>query len=141
MTPSLAPIAAPLTTAPSTDRQQLAKAARQFEAIFVRQMLSQARKADFGGDLLGGQGLDTFRTMQDERFADIAAETGAFGMARMIELQLAQQVAPQTPLPPAGGVGGGPVPTSTPATVTNPPLAPPAGGRGTGGPALPGREF
>ena len=116
----------PAVTAPaapqSAERQKLAQAAKQFEAIFVRQMLASARKADFGGDILGGQGMDTFRTMQDERFADIAAETGAFGMARMIEAQLAQQVAPQT-------------------SVTSPPPAPPAGGRGAGGPALPGREL
>ena len=133
----------PAVTAPaapqSAERQKLAQAAKQFEAIFVRQMLASARKADFGGDILGGQGMDTFRTMQDERFADIAADTGAFGMARMIEAQLAQQVAPQSPLPPAGGVGGGSV-ADTP-SPTSPPPAPPAGGRGAGGLALPGREF
>jgi len=92
MTPSVAPAAAPAPQ--TTERRQLAQAAKQFEAIFVRQMLSAARKADFGGDLLGGQGMDTFRTMQDERFADMAAETGAFGMARMIEAQLASRIAP-----------------------------------------------
>ncbi len=123
MTLSLTPAAAVAPAAPqSAERQKLAQAAKQFEAIFVRQMLSSARKADFGGDFLGGQGMDTFRTMQDERFADIAADTGAFGMARMIELQLAKQVAPQT-------------------SVTSPPPAPPASGRGAGGPALPGREL
>lgn len=94
MTLSLTSAATAPAAPPSPERQKLAQAARQFEAIFVRQMLSSARKADFGGDVLGGQSLDTFRTMQDERFADIAAETGAFGMARMIELQLATQVAP-----------------------------------------------
>ena len=94
MTLSLTSAATAPAAPPSPERQKLAQAARQFEAIFVRQMLSSARKADFGGDVLGGQGLDTFRTMQDERFAEIAAETGAFGMARMIELQLATQVAP-----------------------------------------------
>lgn len=75
-----------------TDRDRLAAAAKQFEAIFVRQMLSQARKADFGEPLLGGQGIDTFRTMQDERFADLAAESGAFGLAKQIEAQLAQHL-------------------------------------------------
>lgn len=139
MTPSLTPAAAAPAAPHSAERQKLAQATKQFEAIFVRQMLSAARKTDFGGDILGGQGLDTFRTMQDERFADIAAETGAFGMARMIELQLARQVAPQSPLPPAGGVGGGNV--SPAASGTGPPLAPPASGRGTGGPTRSGREL
>ncbi|MFM5883715.1 MAG: rod-binding protein [Novosphingobium sp.] len=95
MNPVSAPVL-PLGTLPQshgTPRDQLAKAARQFEAIFVRQMLSEARKTNLGGDsLLGGQGLDTFRQMQDDRFAELAANTGAFGLARMIEAQLAAQV-------------------------------------------------
>ena len=75
------------------DRAKLSAAARQFEAIFVRQMLAAARKAAFGGAAaLGSKGLETFRTMQDEKFADLAAETGAFGLAKMIELQLSAQV-------------------------------------------------
>lgn len=95
MSPVSAP-SLPLGTLPQshgTRRDQLAQAARQFEAIFVRQMLSEARKTDLGGDaLLGGQGLDTFRQMQDDRFADLAADTGAFGLAKMIEAQLAAQI-------------------------------------------------
>ena len=55
----------------------------------MRQMLAEARKSHFGGeDLLGGQGMDTFRQMQDERFADIAAERGSFGLAKMIAAQM-----------------------------------------------------
>ena len=77
---------------PSPERQKLAQAARQFEAIFVRQMLSSARKADFGGELLGGQALDTFRTMQDEHFADLAAQSGSFGFGKLIEAQLSAQL-------------------------------------------------
>lgn len=99
MTPLAAP-AFPAGTLPasrSADREQLAQAARQFEAIFVRQMLAAARKSGFGEPLLGGQGLETFRTLQDERFAEIAANSGAFGLGAMIERQLAGQ-----PAPPAG---------------------------------------
>jgi flagellar protein FlgJ len=84
-----------LSASHGSDREKLAGAAKQFEAIFLRQMLSAARKTDFGGEkLLGGQGVDTFRTMQDEHFADIAAGTGTFGLAAMIEKQLAAQFAP-----------------------------------------------
>ena len=91
MNPVLAPISAPNLQA-ADPREKLAAAAKQFEAIFVRQMLSEARKSHVGGDLLGGQAMDTFRQMQDERFADIAAERGSFGLAKMIEAQLARQV-------------------------------------------------
>jgi peptidoglycan hydrolase FlgJ len=76
-----------VSTAQKGERE-LAGAAKAFEAIFVRQMLAAARKTDFGGELFGGQSLDTFRQMQDERFADIAAESGAFGIAKLMEAQL-----------------------------------------------------
>ncbi|MCB2075572.1 MAG: rod-binding protein [Novosphingobium sp.] len=81
-----------LASLPAGDREKLAAAAKQFEAIFVRQMLSAARKADFGEDIFGGQAMDTFRQMQDERFADIASDTGAFGLAAMLEAQLARHL-------------------------------------------------
>ena len=93
--PSLTTISANLATAPANpQRAKLAEAAKQFEAIFVRQMLATARKADFGGgDVLGGREMDTFRQMQDDRFADIAAQRGSFGLAKMIEARLAGQIA------------------------------------------------
>ena len=117
MSPLDAPLlaAGSLTASHGTDRTQLAAAAKQFEAIFVRQMLAAARKSDFGGNLLGGQGLDTFRTMQDEHFADLAAETGAFGMAKLIEAQLSAQFggeSPSRPLPQVGGENVKPVPVA-----------------------------
>ncbi len=94
MTPLSSPMLATGTLAQShgTDREKLAGAAKQFEAIFVRQMLAAARKTDFGGSLLGGEAIKTFNTMQDEHFADLAADTGAFGLAKMIEKQLAAQL-------------------------------------------------
>ncbi len=76
------------TASPDSERAKLATAAKQFEAIFVRQMLAAARKTDLGGDLFSSEGMNTFRQMQDENFADIAAQTGALGMASMIQAQL-----------------------------------------------------
>lgn len=95
----MTPLSSPMLAAGSlnanhgTDREKLSGAARQFEAIFLRQMLAAARKTSFGGELLGGQGLDTFRTMLDEHFADLAAQSGAFGLGALIERQLAAQTA------------------------------------------------
>ncbi|MGO4165941.1 rod-binding protein [Novosphingobium sp. YAF33] len=81
----------------ATDREKLAVTARQFEAVFVRQMLAEARKTHFGGEqLLGGQALDTFNQMQDEHFADVTAQSGVLGLARIIEQQMAQFVPPET---------------------------------------------
>lgn len=81
-----------LTATHGSDRERLAAAAQQFEAIFVRQMLAAARKTSFGDNLFGSQGLETFREMQDDRFAQIAADNGAFGIARAVEQQLAAQL-------------------------------------------------
>ena len=86
--------ATPIEGLGGSDRARLAEVARGFEAIFLRQMLSAARKADFGESLLGGQGLDTFRQMQDERFAEIASQSGAFGLAQQIEAQLTRFLPP-----------------------------------------------
>ena len=106
------PLAAPALSGamPAQSRSavgtKLSAAAKQFEAIFVRQMLAAARKSTFGGeDVLGGKGLETFRTMQDEKFADLAAASGAFGLAKMIEQQLSAQVggSAKPPSPPQEG--------------------------------------
>lgn len=80
------------SSAPAGGREQLAKAAKDFEAIFVRQMLSSARKASagLGEDLFGNDATETFRDMQDSRLADTMAQSGAIGLAKQIEAHLAR---------------------------------------------------
>ncbi|GGB93488.1 hypothetical protein GCM10011494_09880 [Novosphingobium endophyticum] len=86
-----------LTAAPqATDREKLHATAKQFEAIFVRQMLAAARKTDFGGDAFGSQAMQTFRQLQDEHFADVAAGTGSLGLATIIEAQMARYLPAET---------------------------------------------
>jgi flagellar protein FlgJ len=41
--------------------------------------------------------MGTFRQMQDERFAEIASERGAFGLGKMIEAHLARFTADPAP--------------------------------------------
>jgi peptidoglycan hydrolase FlgJ len=78
----------------ATEPERLKAAAQQFEAIFVRQMLSAARSADFGGDdLFGSQGEETFREMRDAQFAQVVSEAGSLGLASSIEAQLARHLA------------------------------------------------
>jgi flagellar protein FlgJ len=78
------------TDALSTERGNCA-AAQGFEAIFLRQMLSAAHKTNFAGedDPFAGRGNETFTTMRDEQFADIASKTGTLGFAKQIEAQIA----------------------------------------------------
>jgi flagellar protein FlgJ len=94
MTTPIASAPAAFGTAPAkTPREQLKEASKQFEAIFVRQMLAAARKTNFDEDgLFKSQALDTFNQMQDEKFADSAAQTGAFGLAAIIEAQLSRNL-------------------------------------------------
>ncbi len=86
-----------LTPKASTNQEELHQAAQAFEAIFVRQMLSSARAASFGEGLFSSQATQTFQQMQDERFAEIASQSGALGFAKVIEAQLADRLAPATP--------------------------------------------
>lgn len=89
---AISPTTAATSPAPAADRAALKKAAQGFEAIFVRQMLSAARATSLAGDdpIFGGQAQETFTAMRDERFADIAATTGAFGLAKQLEAQFAR---------------------------------------------------
>jgi flagellar protein FlgJ len=78
---------------PAARLAQIKKTAQQFEAIFVRQMLAAAHKSSFEDSETssagtGSQGENSFTDMQDARFADIASQKGAFGLAHMIEKQL-----------------------------------------------------
>jgi flagellar protein FlgJ len=99
MSTILPPVAGMATKADATDREKLKVVSKQFEAVFVREMLAAARKTSFGseggaGDIDGGQGLDTFRQLQDERFADVTAQSGTLGLAKIIEAQMARFVSP-----------------------------------------------
>lgn len=89
MTGPLAAVAGGAPAAPTGERAKLAAVARQFEAIFVRQMLAAARATRFGDDVTGSGATDQFRQMQDENFATIASERGTFGLGATIERQLA----------------------------------------------------
>jgi flagellar protein FlgJ len=80
------------TNAVDATRAKLGGAAKEFEAIFVRQMLASARKASFGDELFGSSATDTFRDMQDSQYADLTAKSGTLGLAKQIEAHLAKFV-------------------------------------------------
>ena len=87
---------------------QLHKAAQQFEAMLVRQMLAAARSDGLGDALTSSGAMDNFRSMQDERFAQIAADRGSFGLARMLESRMAPATGTATSAATgtASGTGG-----------------------------------
>ncbi len=77
----------------TAERLELRKAAEGFESIMIRQMLASARASSFAeATPLTGSGMKQFQQMRDEHVAEIAASSGAFGLARSIEQQLVQHV-------------------------------------------------
>jgi peptidoglycan hydrolase FlgJ len=62
--------------------------AKQFEAIFLRQMIASMRSPSLGADLFGSDAAKQFRDMSDARLADSMA--GTFGIAQLLEKQLSK---------------------------------------------------
>jgi flagellar protein FlgJ len=72
----------------SAERAELAKAAKAFEAIFVRQLIGSMRSAGMGDELTGSSAVDQFQEMADARTADALADQGGLGIANMLLAQL-----------------------------------------------------
>lgn len=87
---SLSPIGqtATATSTQPTDDAKLKKAAKAFEAVFVRQLMGSMRQGGFGDDLTGSSAVDQFQEMSDAHMADTMSERGSFGIAQMLLSQL-----------------------------------------------------
>lgn len=81
----------------ATQQDSLKKAAQQFEAIFLRQMISSMRSASLGDDLFGSSASEQFRDMTDARTADSMAEKGGFGVADLLIKQFQARVGQADP--------------------------------------------
>lgn len=67
------------------------KVARQFESMFVQQMLKSMRDASMGDDLFGSNAEDQYRDLFDKQISlDISNGGKGFGIAAMIEKQILQ---------------------------------------------------
>ncbi|MEH6756199.1 MAG: rod-binding protein [Parasphingorhabdus sp.] len=66
------------------EKSKVEAMAADFEAIFVRQMLSTMRTASLGEGLFDGQGTEKFRDMQDSMLAKDMADKGVFGVAQLL---------------------------------------------------------
>lgn len=99
---STAPTVA-LNPAKAKQLEKLKGAAQQFEAVFLRQMISSMRQASLGDDLLGSDASNQFRDMGDARTADEMAKRGTLGVAEMLLKQFTPQVKASTAaMPPMG---------------------------------------
>jgi flagellar protein FlgJ len=73
----------------SAQKDGLAKAAKAFEAVFMKQMISSMRSASLGDELFGSSAGDQFRDMSDARLAESMAEGKGFGIAELLMKQFA----------------------------------------------------
>ena len=64
---------------------------QQFEAVFVRHLLNEAQKPVLGGGALpASSSRGIYQDMMVERWADQISQSGTFGVARSLELQIRQ---------------------------------------------------
>lgn len=71
---------------------QLEAVAEQFEAIFVKSILSSARAAELSDPLLNTEGEETFTQMLDAAYADAMAQKESLGIADAIVRQFQDRV-------------------------------------------------
>lgn len=65
----------------------LEKAAKAFEAIFLRQMIGAMRSSSLSEGIFDSSATEQFRDMADARTADQMAQTGKFGIAELLMRQ------------------------------------------------------
>jgi Rod binding domain-containing protein len=80
-----------------SDSDKVAEVSRQFEAVFLRQILQDIRKpvlAPAEGDATAN---GIYNDMINNQLADSLSRAGGFGLAKSLAAQLAHQVLPQPP--------------------------------------------
>lgn len=88
----------------ASELDQLKAAAKQFEAIFTRNMLKSMRESKLCDDeLFGSDATDQFREMQDSNLADSLSGKGALGIGDLLVRQFQARIAKPV-APAAGGV-------------------------------------
>lgn len=79
---------------------------QQFEAVFVRHLLNEAQKPVIGGGALkASSSRGVYQDMMVERWADQISKSGAFGVARSLELQIRQSSPVTAPTQEAASPG------------------------------------
>jgi flagellar protein FlgJ len=77
------------------EREKIAETCRQFEAVLLRQILGEARKSVISDGQEHDPAVDgIYNDMITNQLADSISRSGAFGLAKSLESQLARQVLP-----------------------------------------------
>jgi len=87
--PEAGPLESLATNKSLTEKEKLKEASRQFEALILRQILAQGRKPLFHSKLTEeSTGSSIYQDMVNQQLADAISQSGGFGLARSLELQL-----------------------------------------------------
>lgn len=74
------------------DKQRLKQAAREFEALFLEQLMKDMRDATPKADLLGrGRDQELFQEMLDGEFVRLMTNSGGIGLADFLVRSLADK--------------------------------------------------
>jgi flagellar protein FlgJ len=79
-------------SATAETKASLQKAAQQFEAVFLRQMIGAMRSASLAEGIDESSATQQFRDMADARTADAMASKGAMGIAELLMKQFGDRV-------------------------------------------------
>jgi Rod binding domain-containing protein len=74
---------AALSPTPPVGKQDAAKATREFEAMWIQQMLQSARPESEAGE--GGSTRDMVLDMADQQIAQLLAAQGGLGLSKLIQ--------------------------------------------------------
>ena len=94
--PASAPTGATASNGAS-NKASLQKAAQQFEAIFLRQMIGAMRSASLAEGISDNSATEQFQSMADSRTADALANSNSMGIAQLLMRQFGARVAPDAP--------------------------------------------
>src|SRR5687768_187836 len=94
--------------------QKIAEVSRQFEAVLLRQILTQAQKPMFKNTLMPGGGATSaiYQDMFTEQLADRISQGGTFGFAKVLQQQLTVESGPKNSDRPLKALDAAAAPTS-----------------------------
>jgi flagellar protein FlgJ len=84
---ALAGAAAKGAVQPSAATDKLKSVAKQFEAVFMRQLIGSMRSSSLGEGVFDSSATDQFRDMSDSKLADSMADKGVLHVADLLVKQ------------------------------------------------------
>jgi flagellar protein FlgJ len=92
-----------LATNPNVSQQEkVQEASRQFEAVLLRQILSEARKTVVSSSANSkSSSAGIYDDMINNQMADSISRSGSFGLAKSLQTQLVHQTLPNASVTPA----------------------------------------